>query len=145
MKHDHPIGYIIHKLSAKIDSYIHASMSTTVPYLTRIESVTLGYIIKEGRPLTSKEIAEHFAVQKSTASQTIHSLLEKGMITMTEDEEDHRKKKVEATTLGVEVDLSRKELLASLDGEIEDCLLQEEREELLKLLDKIDSNIDARR
>lgn len=101
-------------------------------------------ILHESDLLTQKELTERLGIQPGSASEILSKLENAGLITRTPNEADHRTTDIQLTDAGTELALEAVEQRQKRHQEMFSCLLLEERQTLLSLLEKIHSDWESR-
>lgn len=140
-----PVGVQIKWTNKSIITYIDNYLSATLGLdLHGMEGMTLQYIFHHvGNELTATDVVKRFNVTKATASQMLHRLEKKDLITMTACEKDGRQKVIELTKRGKEVFLKFESSFSFINAQVIEGLSNEEKEELIRLLEKIRNNMQA--
>ncbi|MCI1735368.1 MAG: MarR family transcriptional regulator [Bacilli bacterium] len=140
-----PLGSQIHLTSNEIGNYIDRYLGSHLgPSLHGIEGMTIGYLsANPNGSLTSKDVVEHFHISKPTASQTLHRLEKKGLITHHDDSKDRRIKRIVLTPKGIARHQKFEACLAVITATLEKDITPEERNTLSFVLNKIIGNIHS--
>lgn len=97
-------------------------------------------ILLETGNITQKELTERIGIQPGSASETIGKLENAGLIVRTESKDDRRTTNIELTDIGrlqaIEAAKEREERHQTMFS----CLTEEEKEEMLMLLEKVNSD-----
>lgn len=141
-EHNIPLGANIHQTANCIDCFISYYLShNSNTELTAMEGMTLKSIYKAAQPVFAKDIMRVTRLSKATTSQTLSSLVRKGLVKMTEKEDDKRSKIITLTDKGRETILEFDESFAEITAICEKGFSEEERQQLLYLLGKIRNNV----
>ena len=137
------IGPEIHcadlKLSRNLSAHVRKS---------EVDEVTMmhGWIIRylyENREqdIFQKDIEEEFNIRRSSATVMLQGLEQRGYIRRTQIEKDARLKKIELTEKARKLQKRVRSEIDRFHEQLEKDLSKEEKEEFLRLLDKIKSNL----
>jgi len=104
--------------------------------------MTIKFLIdNKEKTLSPIDVATRFHITNATTSSTLHRLEKKGLIELVPSENDHRKKNIAITKKGLaghdEFAQVAKEVLKTIEKDF----TEEEKENLIVLLDKIQKNI----
>ena len=138
-----PIGAEIHLTASCIDNFISTYLSrNTSLNLTAMEGMTLKFIARSnGAPLVAKQIMDFTNLSKATTSQTLNSLVDKGLIVMKEKEGDKRSKNIYLTEEGKKKISGFIDSFKEINQLLETNFSQDEKETLLILLKRLRGNI----
>jgi len=110
--------------------------------LTPMHGFIIGYINRNsGRDVFQKDIEKTFSYRRSTASTVLGLMEEKGLIERRPVEYDARLKKLVLTEKSKRFAASCEEDGRALDERIASWISEDERRELLRILDKIKTNL----
>ena len=138
-----PLGVQIRKTDQVIKSYIDDYLDKhMVDNLYAIESLTLRFISRHDKKVSAGDVINRFNISKATASETLHRLEKKKLITMSSDKEDCRKKVLTLTEKGKIASKQLDEIFNELNKHIESCLDDDEKETLSSLLLKVFNNLN---
>ncbi|MGN1266588.1 MAG: MarR family winged helix-turn-helix transcriptional regulator [Dorea sp.] len=146
-KKEFRVGIEVHKL----DHVIRRTLSANVKE-AGIDEITMmhGWIIRylyehRDQDIFQKDIEQHFAVGRSSVTNTIQLMEKKGYVTREFVEHDARLKKVLLTEVG----LKTHEEIESLVNKVDEGLLRgvskEELDVFLQVIDKIKANVGKER
>lgn len=138
------LGYKIKVINNYIKNSVRSNSLALTFGLTRVESTILRFVRFSKKSVTPKDIGEEFSINKSTTSEVLKSLEQKGYIKKVQKEEDYRSIYIEITQSGIEIDNKYLELFKEIDDKILDCLTEEEIEQLQFLLEKVANNVIRR-
>ena len=134
--HTNKIAVLIKKLSLEIDKLSNPILE---PYdLTNSQFKILKYILmNSGCPIRQADIERYFSMTNPTVTGLVQTLERKGMIERRINPDDSRSKILCPTqkTLGMKDTLYG--LGDELEGRLTGCLEPEEKQELLRLLNKL--------
>jgi DNA-binding MarR family transcriptional regulator len=136
------IGSQIHITETLIHNYIDTNINGKIDNgMTGIEGMTLKYLCNCEKEVSTTELKEYTHLSKASTSQTLNSLVEKGLITMSIDPLDKRKKTIQVTEKGREVKKQFELHFAQMNALIEKDMSEEEKEILQRLLKQIRANL----
>lgn len=142
MENNVPVGALIHQTANYIDTFIDSYLNNSKDvFLTAMEGMTMRTIYHKDGPLFAKDIMKSTHVSKATTSQTLNSLVRKGLIIMQTKENDKRSKIIYLTDKGKETIIKFDEAFAKITEATEKDFTVEEREILVRLLEKIRNNV----
>lgn len=120
-----------------VNNYLDRHLKNRLPYYDGRYLSFIKKSNKKGKKVTAKDIAEHFNLSKASVSHTVNSLLNKGYITLTVDENDHRFKSIELTKKAIKETNAIDNIFSSLEKEFSQLLSKEEEEYLNETLFKL--------
>lgn len=144
MENNVPIGALIHQTANYIDTYIDSILSTKDVYLTAMEGMTMQTIYHKDGPLFAKDIMKITQVSKATTSQTLNSLVKKGLIIMQTKENDKRSKIIYLTDKGKVTIIKFDLIFSEITKAIEKDFTPEEKETIIRLLEKTRHNVSIK-
>ena len=136
MKDTDKIAILIKKLSLEIDKLSNPILE---PYdLTNSQYKILKFLLAEsGKAVRQVDIEHYFSMTNPTVTGLVHALEKKGMIERRTNPDDSRSK----ILLPTQKTLDMRDLLCSLgeklESELTNSLSSEEKQELLRLLNKL--------
>lgn len=101
-------------------------------------------ILNETGKITQRELTERLGIQPGSASEIIAKLENSGFITRTQNEDDRRTTDICLTGEGRELAAQAAQQRRSRHEEMFSCLSDEEKEELLLLMEKLYSDWESR-
>lgn len=128
-------------LGIYVNNYLDQHLKNRLPYYDGRYLSFIKKSNKNGKKVTAKDIAEHFNLSKASVSHTINSLLNKGYITLTVDENDHRFKSIELTEKAIKETNAIDNIFSSLEKEFSQLLTKEEEKDLNDTLFKLLTSI----
>lgn len=102
----------------------------------------LMYLYRKGKPLSQKQLAEHFGISAAAASVTVKKLKSAGYIDITEDEKDHRLYNVSITDNGTKLAECSREIFNSIDAQMVQDISDSELEVFRSVLEKMKDNFE---
>jgi|GEM_PF-1594331 DNA-binding MarR family transcriptional regulator len=137
-----PLGAQIHMTANCIDNFISVFLAKNLPSnITAMEGMTLKFIYHAKRVVYAKDIMQFTKLSKATTSQTLTSMVKKGLIEMQEKEGDKRSKSIVLTPLGEKEFHAFSESFKKINEICESSFTPEEKEQLSKLLEKFRNNV----
>ena len=92
---------------------------------------------------TQKELAEHLHVSPASVATTLKRMEKSGFILRIEDKKDTRKKRLTVTERGVNALREFRKVCEETDGQLFKNFSEEEKEQLMGYLKRLNSNIAA--
>ncbi len=146
MEERKPLGAQIHMTATCIDNFISYFLSKNNPCnITAMEGMTLKFIYRAGHPVCAKDIMQFTNLSKATTSQTLTSMVKKGLIAMQEKESDKRAKTIELTSKGHATIDEFCSCFEDITRICEEGFTPEERTQLTYLLEKMRNNVSIER
>lgn len=108
--------------------------------LTRTEYMVLSYVSYSDERLCLKDVQNKFNITRSTTSELLTSLENKGFVTKEQDEKDSRIKYIIVTASGKREHKKIKQHFECIENELLACLTAEEADQFDYLLDKVIEN-----
>ena len=144
-KREHLIGFAVHHLDRMIGKAMHQQANEK-----GIDDMTMmnGWIIRflyhhSDRDIFQKDIEKELQITKSSVTNIVQMMEQKGYITRTAVEGDARLKKIELTERGVEVMGILKSVFDESERKLDECLSPSDQEQLLTLLGRLDDGLSA--
>jgi DNA-binding MarR family transcriptional regulator len=94
--------------------------------------------------VTQRELTEQLGIQPGSASEVIAKLEEQGLLARTENEKDRRTANVSLTEAGVAACKTYKAERAKRNAQMFSCLTEDEKRQLIALLERISDDWNAR-
>ena len=144
MKQQRAIGFEIKCVSNMIRRKLDTTFSSPeFDGLTGTQNAMMGYIMdhEETQDIFQKDIEEEFNIRRSSATVMLQGLEQRGYIRRTQIEKDARLKKIELTEKARKLQKRVRSEIDRFHEQLEKDLSKEEKEEFLRLLDKIKSNL----
>lgn len=104
--------------------------------------IIIGYLIKHEGPVYQKDLENHFFVRRSTVSKVLRLMEEKGMIARLPVHDDARLKQIVLTEYGRRIYLAASSHAKELEQKLYCNFTEEELETLLRLLKKLEHNME---
>lgn len=105
----------------------------------------LGFIYHNKEKIYQKDIEKEFGITRSTASNTISLLEKKGFLKRNSSEEDQRLKSLVLTEKGINHVKIVSYELSKFDKEIEDNFTDDELNQFISYLEKLEKILDERK
>lgn len=103
----------------------------------------LGYLYyKKDQDVFQKDLENEFRINRSSVATILKLMEKKGYVERVSIESDARLKKVSLTKLGEEMHLKSMKCIEKMEETIEDTLTEEEQEQLLLLLQKLEKGLN---
>lgn len=138
-----PLGSQIHWTSICIENYISTFFDKEChSCLTPMDCTSLRFIFShQDEVLYAKDLMKYTKLSKATTSQTLNSLMKKGLIVMVSEKDDKRKKRIVLTPKGNQAINEVDELFVEITKNVEKDFTDEEKANLSKLLEKVRKNV----
>lgn len=104
----------------------------------------IGYLIKHEGPVYQKDLENHFFVRRSTVSKVLRLMEEKGMIARLPVHDDARLKQIVLTENGRRIHGEGVSHARELEQKLYRNFTEEEMETLLRLLKKLEHNMEEK-
>lgn len=91
---------------------------------------------------TASDIMDAFSLSKSSVSEILSILVEKGLITYERCDDDSRKRAIELTDEGLEVSRALAERLGAFDQELVKGVTEEDLETVFRVFDIVRKNLE---
>ncbi|MGN1261479.1 MAG: MarR family winged helix-turn-helix transcriptional regulator [Candidatus Enteromonas sp.] len=91
---------------------------------------------------TASDIMDAFSLSKSSVSEILSILVEKGLITYERCDDDSRKRAIELTDEGLEVSRALAERLGAFDQELVKGVTEEDLETVFRFFDIVRKNLE---
>lgn len=135
-------------------SLVHEIITLTVTHRYRVGKAASELGLYFGQPgileyilmnngCTQKELAEHLHVSPASVATTLKRMEKSGFILRAEDKDDTRKKRLTATEKGSDALRSFRKVCEETDGQLFKNFSEEEKEQLMGYLKRLNSNIAA--
>lgn len=130
------------KMNHIIIRTIHERLSTAgFDEVTVMHGHILGYLYyNSDRDIYSRDVMKEFEIGKSSATNILQLMEEKGYLTRTADEKDGRLKKIRLTKKGEQVHRQTIELIDKLHEDMEAGITKEERQIFFRVVQKMRNN-----
>ncbi|MCF0111975.1 MAG: MarR family transcriptional regulator [Erysipelotrichaceae bacterium] len=126
-----------------IDRY---SMEKGVEDIALVHGWILGYLADhENEDVYQKTIEKRFSIAKSHVTGILKTLESQGYITRCSVKNDARLKKIRLTEKGRESDLAVRQSIDEMESVLSEALNDEEKSQLISLLQKLQFNVAERR
>lgn len=142
--------------SFDLDSYIPFNVLYTELMMYRVGRKDMETALVDGKPLSQGELrvlvciyfgkaaspsdfTEALGMDKALVTRNINSLSSKHLITLTQDENDKRRKVITLTNSGREVGASVTKILSKYNDFFDSAITQTEKKSLLKILSKLNA------
>ncbi len=110
--------------------------------LTLQQAQFLGYLRENtGKPITQRDIEQHFNVSHPTASGLVKRLAEKGLIDVTQSIEDRRKHLLTLTQKDEHIYQQSRKFRNQLEASLLKDISEEDQEHLFRLLCQMSANL----
>lgn len=135
------IGYKIKLAHNMFKSIVERNEIFQKSALTRTEYMILNFVFLQKQLICMKDVQERFNFNRSTCSELLTSLENKGFVEKLINEYDTRIKYIKIKPQGKKEYLKIVKQFEQIDAEFASCFTEEEQQMFSKLLDKIlDSN-----
>lgn len=136
----------INKVSTKVKREItNLKKLHDIDELSGENGRVLGFIYHNKEKIYQKDIEKEFGITRSTASNTITLLEKKGFLKRNSSEEDQRLKSLVLTEKGINHVKIVSYELSKFDKEIEDNFTDDELNQFISYLEKLEKILDERK
>ncbi|MCI5582297.1 MAG: MarR family transcriptional regulator [Anaeroplasma sp.] len=136
----------INKVSTKVKREItNLKKLHDIDELSGENGRVLGFIYHNKEKIYQKDIEKEFGITRSTASNTISLLEKKGFLKRNNSEEDQRLKSLVLTEKGINHVKIVSYELSKFDKEIEDNFTDDELNQFISYLEKLEKILDERK
>lgn len=136
----------INKVSTKVKREItNLKKLHDIDELSGENGRVLGFIYHNKEKIYQKDIEKEFGITRSTASNTISLLEKKGFLKRNSSEEDQRLKSLVLTEKGINHVKIVSYELSKFDKEIEDNFTDDELNQFISYLEKLEKILDERK
>ena len=136
----------INKVSTKVKREItNLKKLHDIDELSGENGRVLGFIYHNKEKIYQKDIEKEFGITRSTASNTISLLEKKGFLKRNNSEEDQRLKSLVLTEKGIDHVKIVSYELSKFDKEIEDNFTDDELNQFISYLEKLEKILDERK
>ena len=140
MNHDSAISPRLKRISTALDRKRTQDMEDLE--LTSSQGFVLGYLTRHrDEPVYSGDLRRHFDLSHPTVTGILQRLESKGFIAYAEDGTDRRKKRICITDKALEVHQQVIQRFQETETLITQGMTEEEKQSLLRLLDRVIDNI----
>ena len=138
------IGHALKVLNHKIRRLAESDVARRGPGLTETQGRVLGYLARHpGQDICQRDVEETFGITRATASKMLGDMEHAGLILRCGADYDARRKNLRLTDEALRLSREIRQGIAEFEAVLTAGLTQEERRELLRLLHKIEGNVDA--
>ncbi|MGN0369728.1 MAG: MarR family winged helix-turn-helix transcriptional regulator [Butyrivibrio sp.] len=143
MNKEDSICFAFKKINNLIMRNIKASLALAgFDEVTVMHGWIMGYLYEHhNRKIYQKDIENTFSIAKSTVTNVLKLMEQKGYLTRVTDKEDARLKQISLTPKGIEVHKETIKVIDRLHEVYEQGITEEERECFYRIVDKIKTNI----
>lgn len=143
MEHRDEIGFQVRTLSNLIRRMVDQRAfpkGEKVP--TGMHGWIMGYLYEHrDQDVFQRDIQEQFSIRRSTVTGILQLMEKNGLVTRSSVEQDARLKKLELTQKGIELHERVERSIRQVEDRISNCLTPEEKEEFIRLCEKIRENL----
>ncbi|MDE7324811.1 MAG: MarR family transcriptional regulator [Lachnospiraceae bacterium] len=109
--------------------------------VTVLHGHILGYLYhNSNRDIYPRDLVKEYEIGKSSVTNVLQLMEEKGYLTRTPDERDGRLKKIRLTKKGEEIHCQTVAVIEQLHRDMEQGITDEERETFFRIVDKMREN-----
>ena len=139
------IGHALKVLNHKIRRLAESDVARRgCAGLTEAQGRVLGYLAHHpGQDICQRDVEETFGITRATASKMLGDMEHAGLILRCGADYDARRKNLRLTDEALRLSREIRQGIAEFEAVLTAGLTQEERRELLRLLHKIEGNVDA--
>lgn len=137
-----PIGYRLNESARLFNELVKKMMTRRGISRTYFEIIS--YLKRhDGVAITQKDICEYLMMRPSTISLTLQKMEYEGLIARKKDLDDCRKMIITLTSKGEAKGLEFRSIFKSCDDILLDSISVEEKDELYKILEKLNERMDG--
>jgi DNA-binding MarR family transcriptional regulator len=137
------IGFQIRTLSHLVKRVVdQTAFSGEELHPTGVQGWIIGYLYNHRhQEVFQRDIQEQFSIRRSTVTGILQLMEKNGLVTRSSVEQDARLKKLELTQKGIELHERVERSIRQVEDRISNCLTPEEKEEFIRLCEKIRENL----
>ena len=132
------VGHINREMNRRFETNY---LSLLPEDLGALQGMALNYICKHPR-CSSCSLMDRLMLKKSTISEILNFLCDKKYVTTVTDEKDKRIKCLYPTETGLEFYKKSKKVFSMFESELESYLTKEEKDEFIRLGEKLSSKLE---
>ncbi|MDE7211032.1 MAG: MarR family transcriptional regulator [Lachnospiraceae bacterium] len=142
MDKERPLCFEFKKMHHIVIRAIHDRLASCgFDEVTVLHGHILGYLYyNSDRDIYPRDIVKEYEIGKSSVTNVLQLMEEKGYLTRTTDERDGRLKKIRLTKKGEEVHRQTIEVIDRLHRDMESGITEQEREIFFRIVDKMREN-----
>lgn len=133
------LGILINKIANQLKRKMDKEMNENYN-LTKTQSLVLSYI-NSNKEIYQKDIEKRFSIRRSTATEILNLMEKRNLIKRTPSKIDKRLNNIEITEEGIKLEKVGKEKIKELEKHMTKSLTEEEKKELIRLLEKVEQNL----
>ena len=139
------IGHELKVLNHKIRRLAEGNMAQhPCGGMTEVQGRVLGYLTHHpGRDICQRDVEETFGITRATASKMLGDMERNGLILRRGADYDARRKNLELTEKARQLSQELQADIAAFEAVLTTAFTEEERRELVRLLRKVEVNVDA--
>ncbi|CCX38863.1 putative uncharacterized protein [Clostridium sp. CAG:1013] len=143
MEYREDIGFQIRTLSHLVKRVVdQTAFSGEELHPTGVQGWIIGYLYNHRhQEVFQRDIQEQFSIRRSTVTGILQLMEKNGLVTRSSVEQDARLKKLELTQKGIELHERVERSIRQVEDRISNCLTPEEKEEFIRLCEKIRENL----
>lgn len=145
MEYREDLGFQIRTLSHLVKRVVdQTAFSGEEVHPTGVQGWIIGYLYSHRhQEVFQRDIQEEFSIRRSTVTGILQLMEKNGLITRSSVERDARLKKLELTPKAIEFHKRVERSIRQLEDRISDCLTPQEKEEFIRLCEKIRENLQS--
>ncbi len=148
MKEEMTLGLQLKQTSKTIKKYVQNKIENNFKehavHITLSEGMIMHYVYKHSDEIvTAKTLIARFSLSKATMSQTLTSLLRKGLIHYDECKNDGRMKRIILSKKAEKLESDINQSLTESDAFFKDAFTEEEFSTFITLLDKLRQHVST--
>lgn len=138
------LGFAIKTVSNLLKREIdHSKSGKYIAHVTGTNGFIIGYLAEHNNEdIFQRDLEEKFSVRRSTMSNIICLMEEKGLLTRTPVRQDARLKKLSLTERGREIHNIMEELIGQTEDKLTHGFTEEEKELLSDFLERMKHNLE---
>ena len=143
MEYREDIGFQIRTLSHLVKRVVDQNaFPGESAHPTGVQGWIIGYLYEnQGKEVFQRDIQEQFSVRRSTVTGILQLMEKNGLITRSSVDRDARLKKLELTPRAIELHERIGRSVRQVEDRIALCLTPEEKQEFIRLCEKIRENL----
>lgn len=143
MEYREEIGFQIRTLSHLVKRVVDQNAFLgEADHPTGVQGWIIGYLYENrGKEVFQRDIQQQFSIRRSTVTGILQLMEKNGLITRSSVDRDARLKKLELTPRAIELHERIGRSVRQVEDRISHCLTPEEKQEFIRLCEKIRENL----
>lgn len=145
MEYQDDIGFQIRTLSHLVKRNVDQSaFSGEENQPTGVQGWIIGFLYENrDKEIFQRDIQNQFSIRRSTVTGILQLMEKNGLITRSSVERDARLKKLELTPCAIDLHERLGRSVRQVEARLDSCLTPQEKQEFLRLCQKIRANLNA--